>query len=160
MKRYRVFGLDFDSRPLMLTREIQETWEENVKSLHRENKEKLTQELLDEFGSRAAEWKMKNFADLGPLPMSILAFHNKFIHQIRTAFVMGGYYPALTATCALGERILNHLILLLRDDFSGTLEYKRVYDKQSFDNWLLPIEVLESWNVLLPKAVESFRRDF
>ena len=158
MKRYRVFSLDLDSRPFFLSVDIQESWEENVKSLHRENKERLTQELLAEFGTLSAGRKKQDFEDLGSLPISILAFHNKFLHQIRTAFVMGSYYPALTASCTLGERILNHLILLLREDFSGTPEYKGVFNKDSFDNWSLPIEVLEAWKVLLPKASESFRK--
>jgi hypothetical protein len=157
MKRYRVSSFDFDFRPLELTLEIQENWEENVKSLDRENREKLIQELVEEFGGQASDLKRTNFADLGPLPFSILAFHNRFIRQIRTAFVMGAYYPALTASCALGERILNHLLLLLREDYSRMPEYKRIRNKESFDNWSVPIDTLEAWGVLLPKVAESLR---
>jgi hypothetical protein len=99
----------------------------------------------------------KNFIDLGSIPMSFLTFHNKFLHQIRNSFVIGGYYPALTGACALGERILNRLILYLRDDFSKTSEYKKVYDKDSFDDWNLAINVLVAWDILLPDAVKAFR---
>ena len=70
---------------------------------------------------------------------------------------MGGYYPALTAACSLGERILNHLILILRDDYRHTPEFKTVYRKNSFDNWDVPIDTLESWDVLLPKVAKEFR---
>lgn len=32
-----------------------------------------------------------------------------------------------------------------------------MYRKNSFDNWDLAINTLESWNVLLPEAVATFR---
>ena len=70
---------------------------------------------------------------------------------------MGAYYPALTGACALGERVLNHLVLALRADFRSTPEYKKIHNKQSFDNWLLAIDTLESWQVLLPDVVKAFR---
>lgn len=71
---------------------------------------------------------------------------------------MGSYYPALTAACALGERILNHLILLLRDDHKATPEYKRVYAKHSFDKWDVAIDTLAGWMVLLPNVVLEFKK--
>lgn len=85
------------------------------------------------------------------------AFHNKFLEQIRKSFVIGGYYPALTGACALGERILNHLVLLLRDYHKTSPEYKKIYRKQSFDFWPVAIDALESWGELLPDAAEKFR---
>jgi hypothetical protein len=91
-------------------------------------------------------------------PLSVLAFHNRFYEQVRSAFVIGAYYPALTAACALGERILNHLLLSLRDDYSSTPEYGAIYRKESFDNWDVPISTLESWDILLPEVAEQFRR--
>jgi hypothetical protein len=79
------------------------------------------------------------------------------LEQARRAFIVGAYYPALTATCALGERILNHLVLLLREDFRATPEYKSVYRKESFDNWEVPIRALEAWSILLPEVSRSFQ---
>lgn len=157
MKRYRVSTFDFDSRPLILAMEIKEEWEEKVKTQHRANKQRVREDYLSEFGPRWSEQKLRNITDLGPKPLSVLAFHNKFLEQIRDAFIVGGYYPALTAACALGERILNHLLLLLRGDFHSTPEYKRVYRKDSFDNWDLPTRTLEAWGVLLPEVSASFR---
>jgi hypothetical protein len=157
MKRYRVLGFDFDTRVHSLTQEIQEHWEDRVKELQRKNREKTERGLVREFGELAAEHKRQNFIDLGPKPLSILAFHNRFLEQIRVSFVMGAYYPALTAACALGERILNYLILSLRDDFKSSPEYKRVYNKDSFDNWDLAIDTLEAWQVLLPDVVKEYR---
>jgi hypothetical protein len=113
--------------------------------------------LVTEFGQTAADLKRQNFIDLGVKPLSILAFHNRFLEQIRVAFVMGASYPALTGACALGERILNYLILTLRDDFKHTPQYKRVHDKDAFANWDVPIDTLEAWGVLLPDVVVEFR---
>jgi hypothetical protein len=141
---------------MTLTQEVSETWDDEVKELHKQNIEQTRQELIDEYGVYGNELKLRNFIDLGPKPISIVAFHNKFLDQVRTAFVVGAYYPALTAACALGERILNHLILMLRGDFRGTPEYKRVHNKDSFDNWETAIDVLNSWGILLPKAIEAF----
>ena len=158
MKRFRILGFDFDARVHTLTTEIQENWEDNVKKLHMQNRAKTEQGLVWQFGVAAADQKRQNFIDLGPKRLSILAFHNKFFEQIRISFVMGAYYPALTASCALGERILNYLILILRDDFKSTPQYKRVHNKDSFDNWDTAIDTLAAWDVLLPDVVLEFRK--
>jgi hypothetical protein len=138
--------------------EILDGWEEQVKAQHRANKELTKQGLIYEYGTVAAELKLQNFIDLGSKPMSILAFHNRFLKQARDAFVIGAYYPALTATCALGERILNHLILILRYDFKTTAEYRRICRKESFDNWDEATDMLGSWGVLLPEVVEEYQQ--
>lgn len=149
---------DYDSRAMLLTQKIENSWKKEVKELHKKNKEQIKQSLIFYYGSSNAEMKLCNFIALGTKPVSILAFHSKFVNQIRNAFVIGAYYPALTATCTLGERILNHLIVLLRKDFSNTTEYKKVYNKKSFDNWNLAINTLKSWGVFTPTTVKSFEK--
>jgi len=158
MKRYRILTFDFDTRVHSLTLEIRDEWEPEVKKLHRQNKDRVEKSLIRFYGAEAQDAKRQNFIELGDKPLSILAFHNSFFEQIRTAFVMGSYYPALAAACALGERILNHLLLILRDDYRHTPEYKLVSRKDSFDNWDVPINTLEAWNVLLPDVAKEFRR--
>ena len=157
MKRYRIVSMDFDSRAVILSKEIGQDWQTEVKENWIENKRKITSELISEFGEVAYPMKINNFVELGQKPFSVVAFHNKFYHQARYAFVIGSYYPALTGVCALGERILNHLILSLRDYFKGTDEYKKVYNKDSFDDWDRAINVLASWNILQPDPVARFR---
>lgn len=156
MKRYRVLPIDFDARAYWLTKPAN-AWTEEVKKNHELNRQKVESELIAEFGQLNGPQKVKNFADLGPKPVSVLAFHNRFLHQIRTAFVIGAYFPSLTGACSLGERILNHLVLALREEFMTTPEYKRVYNKESFDDWDLAIGTLEAWGVLLPEVVPEFR---
>ena len=58
MKRYRILNIDFDSRANLLNLTIEDSWDEKVKQLHRENKEKIKQWLLMEFGSDNAEAKL------------------------------------------------------------------------------------------------------
>lgn len=157
MKRYRVLLFDFDSRATALAFEIEKSSNEHSQQPNSENRQRLEESLLKEFGEEGSKGKLRDLLELGSAPFSVLAFHHRFLRQIRTAFVMGAYYPALTASCALGERILNHLILLLREDYQNTPEYKAVYSKKSFDHWDRPINALEAWGVLLPDTVLAFR---
>src|ERR1700677_2967191 len=124
MKRYRVFPIDFDSRAHFLTIKPTDAWSEIAKAAHEQNRQQVEREIIVEFGQENGPQKLKNFADLGAKPVSVLAYHNRFLHQARDAFVMSAYYPTLTGACSLGERILNHLVLALRDDFKHTPEYK------------------------------------
>ena len=157
MKRYRVLSFDFDTRVRSLSDEIRDEWEESVKEQHRQNRRATQEALIHTFGAQDYHAKRQNFIDLDVKPLSVLAFHNRFFELVRIAFVVGAYYPALTGACALGERILNHLILLLRDHFKSRPEYKRVHNKDSFDNWDVPIDSLAAWDVLLPEVADEFR---
>jgi len=157
MKRYRVLRQDFDTRSNVLKQEINPEWNADVKALWKKNKEQIVEELGAELGAIGLYRKVQDFTDIGAAPISLVAFHNRFFRQIRYAFTIGSYYPALTAACALGERILNHLVLLLRDDFQNTKEYKIVFRKESFDNWDMAIDTLEKWEVLLPSVAVTYR---
>jgi len=109
MKRYRILGWDFDSRAITLKQEIRKEWEEHVKELHRQNKRKTEESLVLQFGALHAQGKIQNFIDLDNKPFSVIAFHNQFFEQIRTAFVMGAYYPSLTGACrADGDVVENY----------------------------------------------------
>lgn len=156
-RRHVSWGMDFDSRSIILTQELGEHWEEKTKEQWRINKDKVREGLKIEFGEHEITTKIENFIALDTKPFSILSYHNRFFDQVRQAYVVGAYYPALVGACALGERILNHLIIDLRDFYSSTPEYRKVYRKQSFDNWDVPIDALFSWKVLLPDVVEEFR---
>ncbi len=157
MKRYRILAYDFDTRATILKTEIQDDWEEKIKKQWGNNKRSIKEGLIAEYGAVGAFRKIDNFIELDANPISIIAFHNKFLRQIRSAYVIGSYYASLTGACALGERILNHLILRLRDYYKSTKEYRKVYRKDSFDNWDLAINTLEAWGVLLPDVVASFK---
>jgi hypothetical protein len=153
MKRHRILGWDFDSRAdlIKMYKDISELTEQD-----RGNYANLINGLKLQFGQNQFEQKLNNLLEIGAKPHSVIAYHNNFLEQIRNSFVIGSYYPALTSSCALGERILNHLILNLRAQFKLTPEYQKVYRKASFDNWDLVIETLTSWSILLPMAKAKF----
>jgi len=157
MKRHRVLAFDFDTRATILKQEIGADWTPEVQASWKKNKEQIIEHLVAEHGALQLHRKVENFIELGAAPLSLIAFHNKFFRQIRYVFTVGAFYPALTATCALGERVLNHLILMLREDFRATEQYKHIYRKDSFDNWDVAIDALESWGVLLPDVSKAFR---
>lgn len=157
MKRYRILTFDFDCSAVSL--EIaKDTWDENVKAQYEFNRIRAVEKIEKQFGEPQLEQKIQNFIDLNYKPFSVIAFHNKFLQQCRNSFVIGSYYPALTSACALGERILNHLIIGLRENYKNTQEYKKVYRKDSFDNWPLTIDTLESWSVLTLETAKKFRQ--
>lgn len=156
VKRYRILQVDFDARPRILEMQIRDDWEPHVQALWKNNQMLLRQGLVSRYGEASRERKEQDFLGLGTSPFSVIAFHNKFYQQTRHAFIIGAYYPALTGVCALGERVLNHLVRTLREDFQHTPQYRKVYDKDSFDNWDLAINTLAAWKVLLPKTVEAF----
>ena len=156
MKRYRIIKFDFDSRSLALD-PVQENWEESVKEHHRQNQKRTMAWLKFEYGESHFEVKLQNFKDLGVKPFSVVAFHNRLLAQSRHAFITGQYYPALTGACALGERILNHLIIGLRDSYKSHSQYKKIYQKSSFDSWPMIIDTLSEWGVLTVEATASFR---
>ena len=120
--------------------------------------EKMKPRLACEFGADSIERKIKDFFAIGTKPISIVSYHNQFFNQTRSAFIHGSYYPALVSACALGERILNHLILDLRDFYKQSPQYRKVCRKSSFDNWDVSIETLEAWCVLLPTSIMAFRK--
>jgi hypothetical protein len=159
MRRYFVpgfFGL-WDARVHHLEMP-KDHWEEQVKALHIENRTKIIEGLKAEFGSEQFEAKLKNFQDIVDATMSIVSYHNLFFRQARQAFVIGSYYPALTSACALGERILNHLIIDLRGHFRAHPAYKEVYRKGSIDDWDRAVSVLEDWHVLEPNVGDNFKK--
>ena len=156
MKRYRILGFDWDSRATALSMKIKDEWPEEVKESWRRNIEAAKEDVLTIYGRFNGDQKIQNLSDLGNAPFSVFAFHNKFLRQIRNSFIQGSYYPALTGATCLGERILNQLIINLRNDFKGTDEYKNVR-KGPYNDWKLMIDTLESWGVLLPEVVKEFK---
>jgi len=157
MKRYRVIPLiDFDMRANWLILEPPEQYTPEAIAQLRSVQDRIKLELISQYGNANSDIKIKNFIDLGIKPFSVISFHNRFLNQVRDAFIIGAYYPAVTGTCSLGERILNHLLITLREDYKHTAYYKNVYKKDSFDDWNLAIQTLSSWGILLPKVIKEF----
>ena len=156
-RRYLPFSLDFDTRAETLALVPSEAWPKESRRRHEEAQIKFKEGLLYEYGISHSNQKIDNFIEIGRLPFSIISFHNLFHRQARDAFICGNYYPALTSVCALGERILNHLILDLREHFVSKASFKKVASKKSFDNWDVAINTLVDWGILVDDTAEAFR---
>ena len=154
-RRHLCYTMDFDTRALLL-KEHSDSGDDEARGHHTEIQKRLRDSLAKEYGSDQLEKKIENFVAIGTKPFSILAYHNQFFEQTRRSFVIGAYYPALLSACSLGERILNHLILDLREFYKKTKQYKIVSRKASFDNWQIAIDVLEAWHILLPEVIVEF----
>lgn len=157
MKRYRVVSFDFDSRSHILEPGYADNLNDEARAQWERRRIDLIRAIAFEYGTQYLSVKVDNFAAIGRKPISIVAFHNQFFEEARRAFVHCDYYPSLTGVCALGERILNHLLITFREDFKATPEYKKVYCKNSFDNWDLAIDTLESWGIIRPETATVFR---
>jgi len=158
MQRYRVKHFDFDARANILKLKIQDEWEGPIKQQWETIKADIKTSLIAEYGASNQESKLERFIEIGAKPVSILAFHNQFFEECRKAYIIGAFYPALTATCALGERIFNHLLLKLRDDFKKEPDYKNIYRKKQFDDWNKAINILANWGVLQKDVANLFRK--
>jgi hypothetical protein len=58
----------------------------------------------------------------------------------------------------LGERILNQLMLELKEDFDDHPITRRVVGKVSVDDWKVLIQVLKEWGVLPRDVVVKYER--
>ncbi len=150
-RRLRVLSFDFDGRWAALN-----TTSDPPGALD-ETHARMRESLRSQFGIDHFDAKLKNYMDLGPKPMSVLAYHNIHLDGCRDAFVIGSYYPALTGACAMGERILNELVIDLRKHYQATPEHAEVATMKSSSNWKVMNNTLKAWGVLLEEVWQAFK---
>src|SRR5205823_4301416 len=107
---------------------------------------------IEDFDAKFRRWKNIAYPTLG-----IIDEYPKKIEQIINSYTMDYVYPAVTSACCLAERILNRLVLRCRAHFKAHPEYKKIYRKDSFDDWGVMLNVIEQWQLIPPKAIELFR---
>jgi hypothetical protein len=147
-RRYLVHAISFDTRARMLTDEINPAWDPEIIAQHEENRRHIRVLLIHELGNEEHERKIDDYAALGSAPWSVIDRHNLFMRQIRDSFAFGAYYPALVGACALGERLLNELVIRLRGAYSSHPATVNVATQRTFTNWTSCIEALFEWGVL------------
>lgn len=158
-RRYRPLGLTFDTRNVVLDTVIDDDWEPGVRSQWAANQAAVRAGLLAELGTANAEAKVENYRAMGSAPWSIVFEHSRLLAQVRLAFAHGDFYPALVGACALAERILVQLILVLRQDFQNDpATTKRVRRGGPFHEWGASIDVLHGWAVLSDELANTYRR--
>ena len=145
MKRYRLLNADFDGRESVL-------WNHDPRL--DAVREEVIEQMKGQYGSTDFTRKLLNWTSLGRKPYSITAFHNQFLTQARDAFVVGCYYPSLTATCALGERILNHMWLSFKHDYASP---PKLTNKGALNDWVKLIGTMVDWGFLLPEVARDFK---
>ncbi|MGH3569041.1 MAG: hypothetical protein ACRDRH_24065 [Pseudonocardia sp.] len=147
-RRYLPISLSFDTRAYILGTDIEERWDEQVKAQWRQNKQSMSEHLIHQYGADGFDRKITDFVDLDKAPWTVIAPHVPILNDIRRSFIAGAHYSALLGAAGLGERILNDLVLQLRDAFAGHPATKRIAKKKSFDNWPVMAETLKDWGIL------------
>jgi hypothetical protein len=146
-RRFTPVNYSFDTRANVLSTVILEAWEPAIQEQWRANQAAIREQLIHEYGAADHEQKIANFVDLGAEPWSVVALHNIYLREVRAAFASMNYYPALLGACGLGERILNQLVLTLRDDYADHEATKQVAGKKALDDWARCIKTLRAWGV-------------
>jgi hypothetical protein len=117
-----------------------------------------TEELKKELGEFNFASKLDRFKKLELVLLGIPDEYYDLLRPIVFSYYCGYFYPAMTGAGALGERILNRLIIKTRKYFKSSLHYKKVYSKKSFDQWDIPIEVLKDWAIISNDVGTAFSK--
>lgn len=142
---YRALSFNFDTRANILRLEGVEKSQEPLKN-----------SLKSDWGSNNFDKKLKRFMDLDFAYLGLPEEYFDLLQPIVSAYCCGYYYPSIAATGALGERILNRLILKTRDYFKESQHYRKVYNKQSFNDWVPVINILKEWGIISEAIAEKF----
>jgi hypothetical protein len=155
-RRFLPDAVSFDARPTLLATVIEDDWEPHIKAQWATNQANVREWLIHEFGAASYEQKIQNFIELGTAPWSVVALHNVYLKQVRDAFVAMHYYPALLGACGLGERILNQLVLTLRDDYKENPATRHVANKKALDDWKRCVRTLQAWGVFDDETARDY----
>lgn len=147
-RRYMPHAIMFNTQALTLTEEINPEWAPAIVAQHEENRRQARMSVIHEFGNADHERKIQDYGELGRAPWTVLDQHNVFLAQVRDSFTLGAYYPALVGACALGERLLNELVILLRDSYTSHPAAVPVKTQKTFTDWVPCIKALFEWGVL------------
>lgn len=106
--------------------------------------------------------RLKQLIEIRP----IIAFDSEFsglLREVRNAYVSGHYYCAMTGATAFGERILNKLIIDLREEYP-LQKYPHipeiVYKSKSNTNWEQMYNALFVWEVIDSELCDKFKELF
>lgn len=101
--------------------------------------------------------KYDRWLALEPPALCIPGEYHDLLREVQGAYVRGDFYPALTAACCLGERILNDLVMGLKQYHTGHPRHKEVARKESLANWEKAISILFDWGVIDQETARLFR---
>lgn len=115
--------------------------------------------LIEEHGEESIDEKYLRWAEVSRANMWVLEEFNEFLDEISKAYIRGYYYLSITGACCLTERILNRLVVKLKNHYKTSPRYKLLYGReQQIQNWSLLIDTLEEWGVLNDEQVKVCKR--
>ena len=144
-RRYRLSSFFIDS-----TRGFYK--DENLKN----QQEPYTEYLKSEFGVNNFDSKFQRWLNINYPPLGLIDEYPEKITQIINSYSCGYFYSAVTSACCLAERILNRLLLKTRNYFKNSPNYKKIYRKDSFDDWSKMLSILSEWNLISKTAFDAF----
>jgi len=147
MRRYRVARFMIDGTRGTLTNE----------KIPAEHKEHIIERIKEGHGTDDHEAKLKRYLDLKPPNFMVVPDYVNILNEIRDSYVSGYLYAGLTASCCLGERILNTLIINLRDYYKKRRQYNWAKRSDSFTDWKQCIDTLLEWKVFSNDNAKDFR---
>ena len=124
--------------------------------LPHEEHERTARHFKAEWGELGFDSKLERFKKLDLAFIGIPEEYYELLMSVVSAYCCGYFYPAMTGAGSLGERILNRLIIKTRDHFTSSKHYKKIWNKQSFDQWDFPVGVLKEWNIISDGIANSF----
>ncbi len=113
-RRYRLTSFYVDSRRGLFRQES------GVGRQYAENQQAA---LREELGSLNFDEKCKRWLEIDYPPIGLIDEYPTKIAEIINSYSMGNWYPAVTSSCCLAERILNRLVLRCREHFKGHPKY-------------------------------------
>lgn len=144
---YRVLGFSLDSRVNYFKQ----------KGLENEQKD-LVLSLKNEWGELNFDEKLERYKNLNFSLLGIPGEYYNLLWSVTSSYCCGLFYPAMTSCGALGERILNQLILKTRKYYKSSIHYKKIHKKQSFDQWDIVLTILKDWEIITDEIVELFKK--
>lgn len=142
---YRVMNFALDTRGSIFKQ----------KNLKKEQ-QKISDYFKAEWGELDFDAKLERFKKLDLSFIGIPEEYYNLLTLVVSSYCCGYYYPAMTSVGALGERILNRLIIKTREYFKSSKHYKKVWNKQSFEQWDFPITVLKEWEIISDNVAGMF----
>jgi hypothetical protein len=108
------------------------------------------------FGAANVTEKFDRWFSLNPPDLCVPVEYHELLREVEGSYIRGDYYPGLTGACCLGERILNHLVIGLKNYYKTSLRYKEVAAKESIQDWGKAIEILIDWGVITEQQARDF----
>jgi hypothetical protein len=145
---YRAFGFALDTRVSAIKSFREHGLAEQERS--------LASQLKTDWGDANFEDKLDRLLSLDLAFLGIPEEYYTLLNSVVSTYCCGYFYPAITSAGALGERILNRLVIKLRDHFKSSEHYRKIHRKASFDQWDTPIKILKDWGVISEKVSKTF----